>query len=199
MENILIFLYAVIIIGSINLLWCLYKIFSEKAKKSEPKQLTKQQTEQLQKANAITGQLIALSGIIGVVIGTILEAFLSHSVNIPFDIIFCITDRESLKKQSVWEKGKIAWGWCLLSPVYLYKRTKLLKESLLKFWLLVIQIGLLVSFVINATLSLYTANVKQCIDRLAQDGVNVYVAKEVCECSMEYNEKFCLKRYEIIE
>lgn len=139
MENILIFLYAVIIIGSIILLWCLYKIFSEKAKKSEPKQLTKQQTEQLQKANAITGWLIALSGIIGVVIGTILEAFLSHSVNIPFDIIFCITDRESLKKQSVWEKGKIAWGWCLLSPVYLYKRTKLLNESMLKFWILMAQ------------------------------------------------------------
>ena len=129
------------------------------------------------------------------IVWIILSIFASIWVANFLYFLLCFNDNVYLGKG----KLKIAWGWCLLPPVYLYKRAKLLKESLLKFWLLVIQIGLLVSFVISATLSLYTANVKQCIDRLAQDGVNVYVAKEVCECSMEYNEKFCLKRYEIIE
>ena len=137
------------------------------------------------------GWLIALFPVVWI----ILSIFDSIWVANFLYFLLCFCDDVELEKGKI----RIAWGWCLLPPVYLYKRAKLLKESLLKFWLLVIQIGLLVSFVISATLSLYTANVKQCIDRLAQDGVNVYVAKEVCECSMEYNEKFCLKRYEIIE
>lgn len=87
---------------------------------------------QAQNMNNVMGWLIALALPIAMVIITIIP-FLAGKC--PFDILFCLLDRQNLKQQAVWKKGPIAWGWCIISPVYLYKRTILLKEPMTKFWI----------------------------------------------------------------
>lgn len=84
--------------------------------------------EQLEKQNNIMGWAIAFSIPIQAILYRIFGS-------LPFDIIFSICDRSLLKKQDIWKKGPIAWGWCLISPVYLYKRTKLLNDTMTKFWI----------------------------------------------------------------
>lgn len=93
--------------------------------------LTKEQKEQQEKMNNVMGWLIAFS----ILIQAVCSAILPVLNGIPFDIVFSFSDREVLKKQDVWKKSPIAWGWCLISPVYLYKRTILLKDSMTKFWI----------------------------------------------------------------
>ena len=93
--------------------------------------LTKEQKEQLEKINNVMGWLVAFS----LPIQAVCTAILPVLSRIPFDIILSGADREVLKNQDVWKKSPIAWGWCLISPVYLYKRTILLKDSMTKFWI----------------------------------------------------------------
>lgn len=141
MEYINTVLYLIAGIAGIILFWCLYKIGTEKQK-----QLTSAQKEQqYTTANLMNGWLIALLP----TIIWIVEIFIKVPTA-PCDIILCMLDRESLKKQEIWKRGQIAWGWCLLSPVYLYKRTKLLKESMIKFWILIAQYCLMVAMIMLA-------------------------------------------------
>lgn len=140
------FFYIIAGIAGIILLWCLYKIGMER-QQQQRQHLTKTQQEKLKQqykwVNLVSGWMIALLPVIGVIIGCFVDL---SSVRGSFDVAFCMADRESLKRQEVWKRGKIAWGWCLLSPVYLYKRTKLLKESMLKFWLLTAQYCILLLY-----------------------------------------------------
>ena len=101
--------------------------------------------KQEQSVNNVMGWIITLEPIILAMLG-----FWVMLPRLPYDAILCFADRESLKRQAIWKKGKIAWGWCLLAPVYLYKRTKLLNESMLKFWLLVIQWCILIFILVAA-------------------------------------------------
>lgn len=142
MEYISTVLYLIAGIAGIILFWCLYKIGTEKQK-----QLTSAQKEQQYNTeNLIAGWLIALLPIIV----WIIQIFIELPSTLPIDAIACGVDRESLKKQEIWKRGQIAWGWCLLSPVYLYKRTKLLKESMIKFWILIAQYCLMVAMIMLA-------------------------------------------------
>lgn len=141
MEYISTVLYLIAGIAGIILFWCLYKIGTEKQK-----QLTSAQKEQqYTTANLMNGWLIALLP----TIIWIVEIFIKVPTA-PYDFILCMLDRESLKKQEIWKRGQIAWGWCLLSLVYLYKRTKLLKESMIKFWILIAQYCLMVAMIMLA-------------------------------------------------
>ena len=136
------------------------------------------------------GWLIALYPIISLIINTF----------IPIDIIFCFWDRERLRKQSVWKHKQIAWGWCLLSPVYLYKRTKLLNESMLKFR---IWIYIFAGFCIYVAVygAIIVKKSMLCTYNLMQYGVSEATAQEVCFCSIEdgKNERICLKEHGLIE
>ncbi len=137
MEYISIILYLIAGIAGIILFWCLYKIGTEKQKQLTPSE----KRQQYEKGNFAGGWLIALLPIIV----WIVQIFIELPTTVPYDAIACTVDRENLKKQEVWKHGKIAWGWCLLSPVYMYKRTKLLKESMVKFWILIAQYCLMVA------------------------------------------------------
>ncbi|MCQ2582107.1 MAG: hypothetical protein MJ170_03985 [Alphaproteobacteria bacterium] len=139
MEYIKALFYLIIVIASIILFYCLYKIGVEKQKLLTPAQ----KEQQYNSANLISGWSIALLPIIICIVEIFIEL-----PRVPFDVLMCVIDREGLKKQKIWEQGQIAWGWCLLSPVYLYKRTKLLKENMTKFWILIAQYCLMVTMII---------------------------------------------------
>lgn len=100
-------------------------------------------------------------------------------------LFLCFWDRQLLKTQDTWFKNKIAWGWCLLPPVYLYKRAKVLKESLSKFWICFIlcvfstiggfQIGRqYIRPVVHRTIY------KNCIDELVKYDVKVDTIDKIC-------------------
>ncbi len=136
------------------------------------------------------GWVIALDPIISLIINTF----------IPIDILFCFWDRERLRKQNIWKHKQIAWGWCLLSPVYLYKRTKLLNESMLKFriWIYVFAVLCIYGAIVFKKSML---EVNKCTYNLMQYGVPKATALEVCFCSIEdgKNERICLKEHGLIE
>ena len=87
---------------------------------------TKFTKQEIKESNSMMGWIIALSPLWYIIVIRISQLTLHSNVlkYIPIDIILCIIDRELLKKQDVWKKGKIAWGWCIISPIYFYKRTK---------------------------------------------------------------------------
>lgn len=97
------------------------------------------QTGQFKQKLEVLGWLIALETVNNGFLRSMFPQFMSITAVIWFDIMFYIflyfCDRNLLKTQDGWEKKKIAWGWFLFTPVYLYKRARLLKESLLKFWI----------------------------------------------------------------
>ena len=165
---------------------------------------TKSKKQEVKEINSMMGWIIALSPLWYIIVIRISQLTWHSNVlkYIPIDIILCIIDRELLKKQDVWKKGKIAWGWCLLSPVYLYKRTKLLKENMLKFWIYFIPyiFAFIIGFVSSFYLS-YTSYMKaadKCINELLDYGVYKNTAVEACICIVETNDiNSCFHKYKI--
>lgn len=107
------------------------------------KELTKEQiTQQLN----VCGWICALAG----VIGGVLQAFFGQFA-IFSEMIICFMDRKCVKKYA----GKsIPWGYCLITPLYLYQRATQLKENKTKFIisLIIFIIGTLATLLSIATM-----------------------------------------------
>lgn len=134
------------------------------------------------------GWLIALEGLIGTFLQQLFPQFmLSGGVELFFTLSFlilCFLDRNLLKKQGNWKKNKIAWGWCLFPPVYLYKRAWLLKESLLKFWIYMITTMLSIMYIISVVNNLLPLAINgvynDCMHELSQYDVSRDNAEDIC-------------------
>lgn len=144
--------------------------------------------KQIEQKQEVLGWLIALQTVIDGFLESLFPQFMSLSVVIWFSIILfillCFWDRNLLKKQDNWKKNKIAWGWCLFSPVYLYKRARLLKESLLKFWVCIIS-GVLSMIYGMITVNQFTPAIqntiyKDCAYEMGYYGVDKEKAKDIC-------------------
>lgn len=144
-------------------------------------------TKQIEQKHEVLGWLIALQTVIGGFLQSMFPQFMSITAVIWFNTIFfvflCFWDRNLLKTQDSWEKNKIAWGWCLFSPVYLYKRARVLKESLLKFWIC------LVSFIFSMIYAMIISNqfasaiqsiYKDCTYELSRYGADKDKTEDIC-------------------
>ncbi|MCQ2582108.1 MAG: hypothetical protein MJ170_03990 [Alphaproteobacteria bacterium] len=147
------------------------------------------QTEKISPKQDILGWLIALQGVINGFLQSMFPQFMSVRaviwISIIFFILICFWDRNLLKTQDGWQKEKIAWGWCLFTPVYLYKRARILKENLLKFWICLISFifTMIYSFnIVFNTVSPIAQNkiYKNCIYELSQHNINDKKTDDVC-------------------
>lgn len=145
--------------------------------------------KQEQDFNKLIGWLITLLPTISVI-----AQYLITLPKLPYVVILCICDRESLKRQDVWKNGKIAWGWCLFSPVYLYKRARLLKESLLKFWLNLLQFCILFAYIAIYALNV-SNSISECVYDAGRAGFSNYATRQYCICSTEHDENYCIQKH----
>lgn len=144
--------------------------------------------KQLNQKLEILGWVIALEVIIDGFLQSMFPQFMSLGAVIWFNLIFfvvlCFWDRNLLKKQDNWKKNKIAWGWCLFSPVYLYKRARVLKENLLKFWICMISFVLSMIYVMHISnefaSTIQSTVYHNCVYELSARGVQKDKATNVC-------------------
>ncbi|MBQ6027034.1 MAG: hypothetical protein IJL21_00550 [Alphaproteobacteria bacterium] len=81
--------------------------------------------EQKQQSLNMLGWFCAFAG----VIGGILQAFFGQFA-IFSEMIICFVDRKYVKEYT---NKSIPWGYCLITPLYLYQRATQLKENKTKF------------------------------------------------------------------
>ncbi len=137
-------------------------------------------TNNAAKSNSVIGWLAAF----GYIIGYVLLLFIGQAAT-WISVILCVVDRQTLKTY-----GKhIALGWCLLPPVYMYKRAKVLNDGFTKFWVN------LITAIIFIILAVYAVvHTTSCMTQaLPYFNNNHEIAAQFCQCTLGNSPEECLR------
>lgn len=135
----------------------------------------------LAKLNTVIGWVTALCYVIGY-IGIVLIG----QIGSVLSLAICVADRETLKGQN----KRIAWGWVLIPPVYMYKRAKVLNEGLAKFWVNLITMVIFLVLVVYAS-----SHMAACMSQaLPYFDNNQEIAAQFCQCTMGNTPAECLQK-----